>query len=146
MLTIYYKCCLSISTLYYNFSKPRGTPAIMKKFLPHLWSYIYLYIESNKYPNRNIWGPVYCIVSNKVAWLGYLKIEDWLSYFFIWHGEKYRPYTKLFPKIKCFCYLPYFFSARNRKQTIFFVWPSLVTHGLSSCRCAHALVGTYLHT
>ena len=26
MLTIYYKCCLSISTLYYNFSKPRGTP------------------------------------------------------------------------------------------------------------------------
>ena len=27
MLTIYYKCCLSISTLYYNFSKPRGTPA-----------------------------------------------------------------------------------------------------------------------
>ena len=25
-LTIYYKCCLSISTLYYNFSKPRGTP------------------------------------------------------------------------------------------------------------------------
>ena len=28
MLTIYYKCCLSISTLYYNFSKPRGTPAM----------------------------------------------------------------------------------------------------------------------
>ena len=29
-LTIYYKCWLflSISTLYYNFSKPRGTPAI----------------------------------------------------------------------------------------------------------------------
>ena len=41
MLTIYYKCCLSISTLYYNFSKPRGTPeyehylnSTEKPFLP----------------------------------------------------------------------------------------------------------------
>ena len=34
-------------------------------------------------------------------------------------------YTKLFSKIKCFCYLPtLFFSARNRKQTINFVWPN----------------------
>ena len=31
--------------------------------------------------------------------------------------------TKLFPKIKCFCYLSYFFSARIIGNTIFFFWP-----------------------
>ena len=41
-----------------------------------------------------------------------------------YHG--YKICTKLFSKIKCFCYLPipYFFPARNRKQTIHFVWPN----------------------
>ena len=63
---------------------------IMTKFLPHLWSYIYLY-------RRLI------VVFLHLTWKKIQTLD-----------------TKLFPKIKCFGYLPtLFFSARNMKHTIF---------------------------
>ena len=65
MLTIYYKCCLPISTLYYNFSKPRGTPDITS-FYDNCQVKNIIRLITLCYPCDNIVNPELMSISSKL--------------------------------------------------------------------------------